>query len=139
MVVVTTFPRNRAQKPRTKRTPPNQKPPATERLRGDMAHPRGAPAPSERRGKPCFIEIRRAKFVAICGPARQKARRLSDGGEGGGCGELGGGGGEGSAWFGGGGFELVTGRWGVSTGGFELALGLFCGSGGVPFDSDLMS
>ena len=71
-----------------------------------MAHPRGAPAPFERRGKPCFIEIRRAKFVAIRGPARQKARQLSDGGEGGGCGELGGGGGEGSAWFGGGGFEL---------------------------------
>ena len=103
-----------------------------------MAHPRGAPAPFERRGKPCFIEIRRAKFVAIRGPARQKARQLSDGGEGGGCGELGAGGGEGSAWGGGGGFEL--GKVGRVHYGFELALGLFLGgSAGAPFDSDSTS
>ena len=72
-----------------------------------LALPRGAPAPSERRGKPCFIEIRRAQFLAQRGPTRTKARTISDGGEGGGCGELGAGGGEGSSsWFRGGGFEL---------------------------------
>ncbi len=45
---------------------------------GYMGLPRDVERVAERRGKPGYIEIERAKFVAQRGPARQKARQVYD-------------------------------------------------------------